>query len=89
MLPVLCHLDTNYSVVGCPDVVNSVSSRGVAHDELSSHTQVISCESSPHFNWSFKARACDLAVEGKGCTGGLRVGSGIEAKENEKGRRKN
>jgi len=43
-----------------------------------SHTQVISCEPSPHFNWSIKARACDWAVEGKGGMGGLRVGAGGE-----------
>ena len=36
------------------------------------------CEPSPHFNWSIKARACDWAVEGKGGTGGLRVGTGRE-----------
>jgi hypothetical protein len=34
-----------------------------------SHTQVSSCEPSPHFNWPIKARACGWAVEGKGGTG--------------------
>jgi hypothetical protein len=33
--------------------VNSASSRGVAPRV---HTQVTSCEPSPHFNWSIKTR---------------------------------
>jgi hypothetical protein len=33
--------------------------------------QVISCELSPHYNWSVKASTCDWAVEGKDGTRGL------------------
>ena len=32
-------------------------------------------ETSSHFNWSIKARACDWAVEGKDGAGGLRMGA--------------
>lgn len=52
-----------------------------------SHTQVMSCEPSPHFNRSINTSACDWAVEGKGGTGGSRVGTGTEKEENEMGRR--
>ena len=58
-----------------------VPQEGLAPTSNPSHTQVLSCEPSPHFNWSIKARACDWAVEGKGGTGGLRVGAGREAEE--------
>ena len=47
----------------------------------------MSRDPAPHFNWSVKAGACGWAVEGKGGTGGLRVGSGREAEEDERGRR--
>lgn len=43
---------------------------------------VISCEPSPHSNWSIKARACDWAMKGKGETGGLR-GEGERTEEKE------
>jgi hypothetical protein len=33
-------------------------------------------ETSSHFNWAIKARACDGAVEEKGETKGLRVEGG-------------
>jgi hypothetical protein len=35
-----------------------------------------------------KARACDWAVEGKGGTGGLRMGAGREGEEDKRGWRK-
>jgi len=50
-------------------------------------TELISCAPSPHFNWSIKTRACDWAVERKGGNGGLRVGAGREAEEDQRGRR--
>ena len=50
-------------------------------------TQVISCDPAPHFNCSVKVGACGWAVEGKGGAGGLRVGSGRKAEEDERGRR--
>jgi hypothetical protein len=68
--------------------VNSASSRGVSlptRSSPSSSIQVISCEPSPHFNWSVKARACDWAAEGKGGTGGLRVAAGGERRRGERG----
>ena len=61
--------------MGCHDAVCIlililIPQEGLPPMSSLSCTQVISCEPSPHFNWSIKARACDWAVEEKGGTGG-------------------
>jgi hypothetical protein len=70
------------SVVGWPGAVCILMLILLPQEGLLS--QVVACEPSPHFNWSIKTRACDWAVEGKGGTGGLRVGAG-ERKKRTKG----
>ena len=71
-------------VVGYPHAVCILMlillSQEMAPTRNGSCTQMISCEPSPHFNCSIKARACDWAVEGKGGAGGF--GGGVK-----KGRR--
>jgi hypothetical protein len=42
---------------------------------------MISYESSAHFNWSIKARACDWGLEWKVGIEGLRVGAVRKAEE--------
>ena len=66
--------------MGCPDAV-LLPREGLPPASSPSHTQLISFEPAPHFNWSIKTRACDWAVEGKGGSGGLRMGAGKEEEE--------
>jgi hypothetical protein len=66
--------------------INFASSQGAAPKRSGSHTQVVSYEPPPHFNWSIKAKDCDWAVEGKGGAGGFREernGKGRRAEEEE------
>ena len=44
----------------------------------------MSCDPSPHCNWSINTRACDWTVERKGGAGGSRVGTGNEREETER-----